>query len=144
MITQLECSLSQANFKHFAIKPVLLSCGHSICTSCIPLNTEFKVKCGHCNSLNEFDLLVPKESIDAKQLFQLNIKNLFELLHEKFKKAFNDFKESSRLFDLKLAKRVEFLREEIDIRVDSLKSELDLLKEQMFDELDLKCSKIIE
>jgi hypothetical protein len=144
MISQLECSLSQDTFKHIAIKPILLSCGHSICLSCIPLNTDYKVKCGRCNCLNEYDLLVPKESTATKHLFELNIKNLFELLYEKFKNALMEFKESSGLFDFKLAKRVEFLREEIDIRIESLKAELDLLREQMFETLDLKCNKIIE
>lgn len=43
----LRC-INNSSFDHYARDPINLSCGHSICKSCIPTNKNEKLKCFIC------------------------------------------------------------------------------------------------
>jgi hypothetical protein len=88
--------------EHFIQQPIGISCGHSICRNCVPVNDEkhLDIKCSICNETNIIDnLRLIKESIPAKKLFSLYLNNLFPIVRNKFDCSLKDLK--GKLFLLK-------------------------------------------
>lgn len=89
-LNMFKCGLSSDANKHMVIKPVQMSCGHSICKDCLLLveqNVELvsqdklnPIKCNICSEVNSCDL---KQQINNTEAL-INIKNLLE-------KNFNQF-----------------------------------------------------
>ena len=80
-IDSLFCAFSEE--KHFFEKPLTLSCGHSVCQKCVPIDYK-SVKCKKCGELNNYDLKSAKESLAAKSLLALNFNELFDDLGSRY------------------------------------------------------------
>jgi hypothetical protein len=83
ILESLECALS-THLKHVSIKPIALSCGHSICKECKPKDTTAEITCVHCKKTQ----VVPNnrdESLSAKSLFNVLIDKMFEYAEDKLK-----------------------------------------------------------
>lgn len=84
-LTLIECA--QSVNKHIVYQPIQLSCGHSICKSCIPNDSSHEIKCSICNEKNQINLRLCKESLLTKSILKLNVNELFEVLEARFRKA---------------------------------------------------------
>lgn len=135
IIESLECSSNLSpsiSFKHITKSPLVLSCGHSICKDCF--FDDNPIKCVVCNEFNTNKLNVSKECIGLKTLFQLNLKELFVFLKSKFTILLDELKDN--MFERNLECKIEFIKEEIEIKIESLKSELDLLKSEFYTKIE--------
>lgn len=53
------------SFVHIVKNPISISCGHSICKECIPLNDSHEFNCRICNKRNTCTLVNLNESLAA-------------------------------------------------------------------------------
>jgi hypothetical protein len=58
------------SFVHVVKTPISISCGHSICKKCIPLNDRHEFKCRICNKNNSSTLVNWGENLTAKFLLK--------------------------------------------------------------------------
>jgi hypothetical protein len=93
------CALAEDH--HFLQKSITLSCGHSICQKCIPI--EGDLVCKQCNEQNVFDLTSAKENYVIKTLFELHYPDLFESMRVRFYDSLKSLKGK-----LKLRKHLRF------------------------------------
>jgi hypothetical protein len=129
----LQCALSLD--KHIVIQPLALSCGHSICKDCLPLNGNYKFNCLICEKQNKTDLYSCKESQTLKYLLKENVGYLLSNVHERLRSTLAHIKSSRASIRETLSLNIEFIKEEINIRIESLKSELDLIQKELLKEL---------
>ena len=87
-IEELKCALSDD--KHFLIKPISLTCGHSICQSCIPDGHIGEINCKICNLLSDFIQL--KVSNETQQAIQSNIGDILQILEREISDRLNELK----------------------------------------------------
>jgi phage FluMu protein Com len=91
ILESLECaSISSTTFSHLVHNPLTLSCGHSICKECVPSNDNIRIKCSHCKEINQTYLKTQKVSHSTVSLFNAFLKQLFNLLEERFKVAIHE------------------------------------------------------
>lgn len=75
----LSCAVSN---DHIVNEPIHLSCGHTICKTCIPNDANTFLNCSICLALNMKDLKLERTSRFASQLVQLNLPILFKKLEK--------------------------------------------------------------
>jgi hypothetical protein len=85
VLESIECSYRANNFKHISKNPLILSCGHSICKSCISIDTVEEIKCVHCEKINFNDLKVSNECLSQKVLLKVYINQLFAQIEDRFR-----------------------------------------------------------
>lgn len=104
ILQTLQCGLS--NDDHILMQPVSLSCGHSVCKKCIPLNFNYDGvetgcgtihneqinKCKLCGKQNTINLNQMNESQPVKQLLKLYLNDLFQMLEERFDESIKSLK----------------------------------------------------
>lgn len=56
------------SYGHIVKIPISVSCGHSICKECIPLNDTHLFKCRLCTKENSFSLTNANENLAVKHL----------------------------------------------------------------------------
>jgi phage FluMu protein Com len=99
-LESLTCAAAQD--EHFIQQPLTISCGHSLCRSClVNIDGEKKldVKCNICKETNIIEnLRQVKESIAAKKLFSIYIDDLFPIIQERFDSSLKDLKGLFYLF----------------------------------------------
>jgi hypothetical protein len=73
-----------AEDQHFIETPISLSCGHSICKDCAPLDP--KLICKICNKQNLLlDLSVTEENLLIKKLISLKLDEFFQIINIRFR-----------------------------------------------------------
>ena len=131
--------------EHFLIKPITVSCGHSACKNCIPIESNEEIKCKICYSVSEkcFSNYVSKGAQQALKfcfddIFQILEKEtsvrLSELkgiyLNESSIVCSSDFVDSLILDKIQLKDEIlnvafDYIKEEIDVRVESVKIQVE-------------------
>ena len=88
LLKQLFCSLTN---DHVVKVPITLSCGHSICKSCVP--DQIKFKCKICSvETDKSKLEINTESALVKILIKSSLTGLFEELEKRATNEINSFK----------------------------------------------------
>lgn len=85
VLESLECSFMVNGFKHISKNPLILSCGHSVCKSCIPNDSIEEIKCSRCDKINFNDLKVSNECLSQKVLLKVYINQLFAQIEDRFR-----------------------------------------------------------
>jgi hypothetical protein len=76
-------------------KPISLSCGHCVCTNCIPISNNRKnscVKCKICNIVNTYDLDRASISKSAQKLVLSKLNQTFFNIRQNFELVLNEYK----------------------------------------------------
>ena len=89
-IKESKCVISDDD--HFSIKPISLTCGHSICQNCIPDGHSVGIKCKICDLVSNQDLNQLKVSNEAQQAIQFNIGDEFQILEKETTDRLNELK----------------------------------------------------
>jgi hypothetical protein len=157
----IQCCLSRYKEKHFIKTPVTLPCNHHACFDCVNnkiLNQTLKeIECFYpeCNRKHkiEEELNDIKTNKDIDLIIRQNTKDLFDILKNSLKHAYENFdskksKEKKMMFkliiyniiididfELGIDKDCEFIENDIDLRIESLKFQLDKLSELYHEKL---------
>ena len=89
-IKKLKCAFSDD--EHFLIKPIALTCGHSICQKCIQDEHIEGIKCKICDLVSNKDLAQLKVSNEAQKAIQFNIGDIFQILEKETSDQLNELK----------------------------------------------------
>ena len=94
----LKCALS--NEEHFLIKPVTLTCGHSVCQDCILEENTNEIKCKICFLVSEQQDFskFPVSKLD-QQALSLYMCDIFQVLEKETTDRLNKLK-GNKLFIL--------------------------------------------
>lgn len=88
---EFECALSLD--KHIVKEPISLQCGHCICKSCIPLESNAKNNtCKVCGKVNDRDLTLDSESIAIKKAIKRNLYGLLSVIVKQLEKSIENLK----------------------------------------------------
>ncbi len=80
-LVELQCCMPNRP-EHFVSDPKFLSCGDYICSECIP-NSCNEIKCARCNRINALNLSKQPLVKALDKLFEINLKELSEMLYSK-------------------------------------------------------------
>jgi hypothetical protein len=86
----LQCALYPES--HFVKKPLGLSCGHSICQTCVPLTEKQQIKCKLCGQINRINLDGLDESIGIKQLIKVHFEQLYVIVENRLEESLKQLK----------------------------------------------------
>ncbi len=84
----LNCALATNN--HFSELPITLYCGHNACRKCIQQIKH--IKCQKCGKISTGEIEKFEVNEVTKNLIEFYIKDLFDLIEEKFKNNISKFK----------------------------------------------------
>ena len=88
-LEEFKCAFSDEN--HFVIKPITLTCRHSVCQKCIPWITladdnanekRKEIKCKICGLVSYQDLKLSSVSKIAQKALNLSIADIFQNLEK--------------------------------------------------------------
>ena len=85
-------------YLHFLRNPKQLSCGHSVCETCVS-NEVIICNIKGCGKANETDLKSISVSKSFKPLFNIFYNSMFAEVKEKFLVNFNDLKSNNNIND---------------------------------------------
>ena len=84
----LNCGLTN---DHVVKEPISLSCGHCICTQCVP--DQVKIKCRICSiETDKSQLEINTESVLDKTIIKSSLSGLFEELEKRATNEIKSFK----------------------------------------------------
>ena len=84
----LNCGLTN---DHIVKEPISLSCGHCICTQCVP--DQVKIKCKICSEeTDKSKLEINTKSVLVKTIIKSSLSGLFEELEKRATNEINSFK----------------------------------------------------
>ena len=88
LIRELYCALTN---DHIVKEPISLSCGHCICTQCVP--DKVKIKCKICSEeTDKSKLEINTKSVLVKTIIKSSLSGLFEELEKRATNEINSFK----------------------------------------------------
>ena len=96
IIQSITCAISTDG--HFVRKPLGLSCGHAICSACVPLKDKQQIKCKLCSQINRVNLDDLNESKAVKQLIKVHFNQLFNIVENRFETSLTHLKSLFFLF----------------------------------------------
>ena len=85
-----ECAISDE--EHFLIKPISLTCGHSVCQKCIPDENIKEIKCKICDTESKQDLKFSSVSKLAQQALHFAMGDIFNILEKETTDRLNELK----------------------------------------------------
>ena len=90
---------ASSNDQHYIIEPIPLSCGHSICEKCVPINSNnYQIKCKQCGQFNKIEF----DDVDITFLSKKdNVNQIFLEIEERMVKSIQDLKGEFKIFKKK-------------------------------------------
>ena len=83
-----ECALSDD--MHFIFEPIPLPCGHSVCKSCIPKESEYI--CNTCDELINSEKVYKTLSNSFQSSFKRNIESIYKIIEKQSIESFRNLK----------------------------------------------------
>lgn len=74
---------------HIVKIPISISCGHSICQECIPINDSHEFNCRICNKKNKSTLVDFDESLTANYLLRNSLVQIVKIIKNCTNKLLN-------------------------------------------------------
>ena len=128
-----QCALG--NDGHILQCAIALNCGHFICKKCIPIHfVEFR--CPKCNFLNSNNLSKNPESQIVDFHINTHIDKLSNIICEKIVIEKSISENPRELLQSFYETKLNFIRENIDIRTESLIQELLTMRSESFDKIE--------
>ena len=93
-----KCALS--NKEHFLVKPITLTCGHSVCQDCISDENTIEINCKICDLVSKQDFKTFSVSEIAQQALSMSISDIFQILAKETTDGLSDLKGKVELFIL--------------------------------------------
>jgi hypothetical protein len=91
ILEELKCALSDE--QHFAIEPITLTkCGHSVCKSCLPTDSNDAIQCKICGLITVQDHSNIETSKGSRQALKMCLDDIFDKLEKELSLKFEELK----------------------------------------------------
>jgi hypothetical protein len=90
-LEELKCALSDE--QHFSIEPITLTkCGHSVCKSCLPIDSNGSIQCKICGLITVQDYSNIEISKGSRQALKMCLDDIFIILEKELSFKFEELK----------------------------------------------------
>lgn len=134
-----KCAQCAIKYSFIAKQPVILECGHQICSSCEDKAHKSSLICKICElrhkKISTIQSTGAKNKL-AEKVIEDKLSDIYIVLRKKFQEGCDLFKKRKSELELSVASKVQVIKDEIDLKIESAHAEIEAVRTNLYTDVD--------